>query len=145
MIWSGTFKTPVNFVWGAPCSGKSTFVLENASWGDLIIDLDRIIQSIGKFQDHEKSDSIMPFAFDVRDLLINKIIQSGYHGGISWIVACAPRREQREKILKAGAQSIFMDKTINDCKKNLRADTNRKTNIQLYDKVIDQWFKDFEK
>lgn len=75
----------IHVITGAPCSGKSTYIRDNAKLGDLIIDLDEIANSLG-VPDHDYSSTVKPSTlWEIRKELIADAIASKDEFD-SWIV-----------------------------------------------------------
>ena len=75
----------IHVITGAPCSGKSTYIKENAKEGDFIIDLDEIAKSLG-VPDHDYSSTVKPSTlWEIRKELIADAIASKDEFD-SWIV-----------------------------------------------------------
>jgi predicted kinase len=60
-------KNQVYIIMGGSCSGKSTYVRNNANAKDLIFDFDTIHQAISNNESHIHIDSLKKYVFDVRD------------------------------------------------------------------------------
>ena len=65
-------KIKTKIVWGAPASGKSTYVTENRGDNDITFDFDILMQSLAGKPPHEKNDNIISYLLDIRDLIIEK-------------------------------------------------------------------------
>ena len=60
-------------MYGAPCSGKTSYVMQVATRYDLIVDLDKIHQAICICDIFDKPDATKKLAYDIRDLLLDVI------------------------------------------------------------------------
>ena len=67
----------IYIIYGAPCSGKTTYALEQMSNNDIIVDLDMIYEMLTGQDGHEHSDGLRFIAFKIRDTLYD-IIKTRY-------------------------------------------------------------------
>ena len=65
----------VNLVYGAPCSGKTTFVASVAEPADLILDIDKLWAAVraDKCGEYEKPNELKNVVFSMRDNLLDTI------------------------------------------------------------------------
>lgn len=127
-------------VYGAPCSGKTTYVREHASPEDLVIDVDCIEQAISVnrlYADNPKP--VVATALYIRDTLLS-LVQSGTCTNPRvWIIGGYPRRATRVKLYKElKAEPVFIDTDIETCLE--RAKDKRKG----YQDIVKQWFERYE-
>lgn len=71
--FTASSKKHVYIVYGAPCSGKSTWVRENATQDDLVVDLDNIWQMISINDRYVKPAALKNIVFDIRDKMYDII------------------------------------------------------------------------
>ena len=133
----------VYLVYGAPCSGKSTYVNQMAQHNDLIVDLDAIYAAISLSPYHEHPNNLKRVAFAVRDTLIEQIrLRVGYWHD-TFIVGGYPRKLQREQLAaKLNAELVFIDTTIEQAKAT--ATMTRGALARQWYGYIDNWFEAFE-
>lgn len=139
------FKMPhqnVYLVYGAPLSGKSTFVKENMLPGDLVVDLDLIWQSISIQDKYIKPYQIKKFVFKIRDLLIDGIKYRLGDWENAYIIGGYPFKSERERLLKElRGKEVFIECTKEECYERLMNDKERE--FESYKKHIDKWFDDY--
>ena len=134
----------VFIVWGAPASGKTTYVKENKDKYDIVIDLDYITAALSLTEGKERSEDALPFALDVRELLFNLIEERKYYFKAAWVVAGLPKREEREALVRRlKAALIHIDTDKEECIKRARQDEQRKNKGHQY-KIIDRYFERLE-
>ena len=133
----------VFIVYGAPCSGKSTYVNQVANKKDLIVDLDAIFAAISLCPYHEHPNNLKRVAFALRDTLIEQIrLRVGFWHN-AFIIGGYPRKLQRQQLAqKLGAELIFIDTTIEQAKAN--AEMARGVFAKQWYSFIDDWFNCFE-
>lgn len=115
MRW-GTYERKVYLVHGAPCSGKSTFVSENAEPDDLIVDMDSIWGCISNGYRYVKSDALKANAFGVRDCLLDQVRTRLGKWRNAWIIGSYPLLMERERMVRAyGCELIHIDTGRDEC------------------------------
>lgn len=134
----------VHIVWGAPGSGKTTYVQKHIQPGDLVIDLDLIGRALSMAERTDVPRNVERIAYDIRDFLYSKIEQSQLDAKHVWVVAGLPKKEQRQQIAKQlGADLIYMEATFHECYTRVLRDPERKDKaMQLA--IIEKWFRDYE-
>lgn len=137
-----TKRKQVFIVYGAPLSGKSSYVRENMDAGDLVVDLDALRSAIGFQPLYAPLSSLNKTAFALRDFLYDQIrIRSG-DWSTAWIIAGLPRKGDRDRLAaRLGASLILVEATKAECHARLlSADDGRYPEWDMY---IDQWFRDY--
>lgn len=115
-------KRNVYIVHGAPCSGKSTFVFDNAFTDDLIVDIDKLYAAISNCSMHEQPGRIKSNVFGVRDCIIDQIKCRVGNWRNAWIISskCALDLERMRDMLRA--ELIHIDTDEKTCLQNLNND-----------------------
>lgn len=133
----------VFIVYGAPCSGKNSYVNQIACRYDLIVDLDAIFSAISICPSHDQPNNLKRVAFAVRDSLIEQIrLRNGFWHN-AFIIGGYPRKLQREQLAKKlGAQLIFIDSTREQAKATAIA--TRGVFAKQFLMYIDDWFDSFQ-
>ena len=133
----------VFIVYGAPLSGKSTFVRENAEEGDLILDMDNIWQAVSGLDRYIKPKRLNSVVFSIRDTILDCIRYRKGKWNTAYIIGGYPLASERERLRKElGGRPIYIESTRENCKKNLREDPQGR-GIDEWDKFIDDWFDRF--
>lgn len=134
----------VYIVYGAPASGKTTYVMKNKQHGDLVVDLDLIKQMLTMCNKTEAPDNVLNIAFAVRDLIYNMIKQKEVDCKNIWIVASLPAKKKRETLKEElGAELIFIKAEYEDCISRAMNDGER-TNKLFQEYIIEKWFESYE-
>ena len=110
----------IHVITGAPCSGKSTYVEQNAKAGDLRVDFDKIAQCLGSTDAHSSSGLIREATIEARRSAIEKALSNPELE--SWIIDTKPTKEQIERYKDAGAVFIEMDTDKETCLARAEAD-----------------------
>ena len=129
----------IYIIYGAPCSGKTTYALERMSNNDIIVDLDMIYEMLTGQDGHEHSDGLRFIAFKIRDTSYD-IIKTRYgRFNDAYIVAGLPHRGEREALARRlGAELVHIDTSEDECIK--RAEGRPSHTIQ----IIKNYFVNFE-
>lgn len=129
----------IYIIYGAPCSGKTTYALERMSNNDIIVDLDMIYEMLTGQDGHEHSDGLRFIAFKIRDTLYD-IIKTRYgRFNDAYIVAGLPHRGEREALARRlGAELIHIDTSEGECIKRAEGRSSHTTQI------IKNYFVNFE-
>lgn len=129
----------IYIIYGAPCSGKTTYALERMSNNDIIVDLDMIYEMLTGQDGHEHSDGLRFIAFKIRDTLYD-IIKTRYgRFNDAYIVAGLPHRGEREALARRlGAELVHIDTSEGECIKRASGRPSHTTQI------IKNYFVNFE-
>lgn len=130
-------------VWGAPLSGKITYVQEAITPGDLIVDMDNIWQCVSGQERYIKPNRLKSTVFSVRDLLIENIRTRSGKWMNAYIIGGYPMESERERLINMlGAREIYIDADYQSCVDRLLTieDTRDKEQWKSY---IDDWFRKF--
>ena len=135
----------VYYVYGAPCSGKRTFVNSIAGNSDLIISMEDIWQCITGGKRYEKPNALKTNAFAVRDLLFEMVkTRAGKWERAFIITGGAVKSLRTHEIEFFGAEGIFIDTDKETCLKRLYNDSERsEAQKNEWTKYIDRWFDDY--
>lgn len=127
-------------VFGAPLSGKTTWVKNNMSEGDMVVDMDSIWQCISGCDRYIKPNRLKAVAFKVRDSLIDSIKYRYGKWKNAYVIGGYPYQSERERLCKElGAREIFIDVSKDECIDRLQASEDR--NQDEWRKYIDEWFE----
>lgn len=120
----------IYIIYGAPCSGKTTYALERMSNNDIIVDLDMIYEMLTGQDGHEHSDGLRFIAFKIRDTLYD-IIKTRYgRFDNAYIVAGLPHRGEREALARRlGAELVHIDTSEAECIKRAEGRPSHTTQI----------------
>ena len=138
----GYSRRQVFLVYGAPLSGKTTYVKNSMSEGDLIIDMDNLWQAISGCDRYIKPGRLRSIVFRLRDDLIDMVKYRFGKWNNAYIIGGYPLQSERERLLKElSAREVFIDTSKTECIERLAADPDRDTEEWL--KYIDDWFEKF--
>lgn len=131
-------------VWGAPGSGKTTYVRKHIQPGDITIDLDLIGRALSMADKTDVPRNAERIAYDIRDFLYDQIAQRKLDAKRVWVIAGVPKFDQRQQLAKKlGAELIYIDATFQECYTHILHDDERKDKaLQLA--IVEKWFRDYE-
>ncbi len=135
----------IYIIYGAPCSGKTTYVLNNKNDNDLVIDMDRLYEAITLLPRYNKPDGLKYNVFAIRNTLIDNIKVRYGNFNSAWIIGGYPHKYDREKLARdLGAELIHINTSREECINRLR-DCNdyRQKSINEWEKYINNWFDTF--
>lgn len=135
------FQSPqkVYLVYGSPCSGKSSFVADNAGRGDLVVDLDTIWQAVSINDRYDKPDVLKPNVFGVRDCLLDMIKCRHGKWRSAWIIGGYPLMMERQRLYNImGCSPVFIDTDRETC--ILRA----KDRGRGWERFVADWWEKFQ-
>jgi len=131
-------KKQVFIVMGSSCSGKSTYVRNNAKDKDLVFDFDTIHQAISNNPSHIHIDNLKRYVFDVRDALYQRLKKD--KTTTAWIINSSPLKQVRKQLVEElDARIIYIQRSKEEC---LRvAEQERPSEWKGY---IENYFERFE-
>jgi predicted kinase len=128
---------------GAPCSGKSTYVREQAKGEDIIVDMDRIALSLAVegTADFQYSERIRNIARQARPAIVKGALlaaQGERRLGV-WVIHTDPSPQDRQMYRAMNAQFIELDPGKEVCL--ARAKERPQPNRQVSEKVIAEYYQ----
>jgi hypothetical protein len=136
----------VYYVYGSPCSGKTTFVNGIKGNSDIVLDIDNIWQCVtGGGARYNKPNALKTNVFAIRDLMFDMIrTRAGKWERAFVIEGGALKADRERKIELLGAEAIFIDTDKQTCLERLASDTERaQEQKKEWTKYIDTWFTDY--
>ena len=131
-------------VYGAPASGKSTYVKEHKKEGDLVVDLDLIMQAISMEDKSNIPDNLLDVAIGIRDYIYKRIEDKTVDSKNIWVIGTLPNKKQREELMiRLNAEMIFISATIDECISRANKDPDRKDKA-LQEAIIENWFAKYQ-
>lgn len=135
----------VYYVYGAPCSGKSTFVQNSKGNSDLVVDIDRIWQAVTGGALYEKPDALKAAVFGCRDKLLDIVKTRTGNWERAWIIEGGALKGERERRIAAmGAEDIYISTDRETCLMRLASDENRIHVQEQWRGYIDEWFERYQ-
>ena len=132
----------VFLVYGAPLSGKATWVRDAMNEGDLVIDIDSIWQCVSGCDRYVKPNRLRSIVFRVRDSLLDAVRYRAGKWNNCYIIGGYPLSSERERLCKElGAREVFIEASKEDC--IARLDSREGVDKSEWMKYIEDWFMKF--
>ncbi|KLU66744.1 hypothetical protein DEAC_c14120 [Desulfosporosinus acididurans] len=134
----------IYIVYGAPLSGKHSYVRENMLRGDIVIDMDRLYSSISMLPAYDKPDNLFANVIGAHNLLIDNIKTRFGKWNDAWIIGGYADKFKRERLAEdLGAELIFCDTEKDECLRRLEMDEDRRYRRDEWKGYIEKWFNDY--
>lgn len=131
----------VYIVFGAPLSGKTSFVRENMHRGDLVVDMDRLYGAVSMLPVYDKPNNLFGNVIGIHNLLIDNIKTRCGKWNDSWVIGGYADRYKREKLAEdLGAELIFCNVSKEECLRRLEKDEDRRYRKDEWKMYIEKWF-----
>lgn len=130
----------VYLVYGAPCSGKHTWVRENMNEGDLIVDIDNIWMCVSGLNRFQKPNRLKSIVFKQRDSLMDSVKYRFGKWNNAYILGGYALQSERERLCRdLGAREIFIDTDKAECirRAEMLDEIEDKEEFKRY---IEEWF-----
>lgn len=130
------YKQKVYLVYGAPCSGKSTWVKDVANADDLILDIDNIWECVSVSDKYHKPARLKTNVFGIRDCILDQIRTRSGMWRNAYVIGGYPLRTDRDRLCNLlNAEPIFIDTSKEEC-------LSRAANDEWKEFILD-WFDSF--
>ena len=130
----------IYLVYGAPYSGKTTYVDSVREAGDLIVDINLMWQCVSGLAPYEKPGRLNAIVFGIRDFLLESVRTRRGKWRNAYVVGGYPLSSDRERLCRMlGAREIYIDTPEDICRKRLEADESNPHKDE-YQKYITDWF-----
>ena len=135
----GYSRRQVFIVYGAPLSGKTKWVQNNACEGDLIVDVDNIWQCVTGCDRYIKPNRLRSVVFKLRDTLIDAVKYRLGKWHNAYIIGGYPLQAERERLTaELGARLVYIDCTRDECMERLKNSADGRG--EEWAAYIDDWF-----
>lgn len=135
----GYAQRQVFIVYGSPLSGKSSYVAEAMSEGDLIIDLDSIWQCVSGCDRYVKPNRLKSVVFSVRDNLLESVKYRRGKWLNAYVIGGYPFKAERDRLVDTlGAREVFIDTDKDTCLNRLYESEGR--DKVEWERYINDWW-----
>ena len=146
---SATYKPTqkhVYIVYGSPCAGKSTWVCENATADDLIVDMDSIWQMISINDRYQKPAALKSVVFDLRDKLYDVIKYRSGKWHDAYIITGGALKGDRDRLIQrvSADDLIFIDTSEKECMNRVMLRDIPDDQKALWLDYVKEWFSSFQ-
>ena len=136
----GNALREVVVVFGSPLSGKTTFVKNNKSVGDLVLDLDEIWKAVTYEEKHIYRGEVKPVVMALRQCLLEQIKMRSGKWNTAWIISTEALPMQQERLLEqVNGKPIYIETSKEECLARLY--NNQDRDIKLFEKLINDYFE----
>lgn len=134
-------KKEVYLVYGPPMSGKTTFVKEQLSRGDIVVDIDALYAAITMLPGYDKPDNLFNNVIGVHNFLIDNIRTRYGKWHTAWVIGGYADKYKRERLADdLGAELIFCGVSREECLSRLEQDEGRQYRKDEWQGYIGKWF-----
>lgn len=107
----------VYLVYGAPCSGKTTYVKERIKKGDIVCDVDRLYSAISHDEEHDSELYALRVASELYDNLLGIIRDRKGNWKNAYVISLANTSEKINEMKKRinADECIFIDTPYEVC------------------------------
>lgn len=135
----------VYYVYGSPCSGKTSFVYENKGNSDIVVDIDSIWEALTGTRYH-KPNALKQNVFAIRkqllDMVKTRYPRQGWER--AWVIDGGKLKSEREHIIQElGAEPIHIDTPKEVCLQRLYDNPNGR-DVEMWRKFIEEYFDMFQ-
>lgn len=136
----------VYYVYGAPCSGKTTFVNSIKGNSDIVCDIDNIWQCVTGNARYDKPNALKTNVFEIQRCILDMIKRRVGNWERAYIIdGGAFKTPRNNRIDDLGAEPIFINTDRETCLKRLANDNNRTAAQKVeWQKYIDKWFNEYQ-
>ena len=135
----------VYYVYGAPCSGKSSFVNDNRGNSDLVVDIDLIWQALTARELYYKPDALKGAVFAAYNSILDTVKLRLGEWETAWIIeGGAIQRRRADRIKQTGAEGIYINTDKETCLMRLASDEKRAHVREQWAGYIEKWFEEFQ-
>ena len=133
-------------VWGAPLAGKTTWVRENATRRDLVVDMDNLWQAVSMVDRYDKPSALKGTVFRLRDALYDEVKHRAGKWQDAYIITGGARRGDRERLsARVGATDfVFVDEGKDVCLMRLESRDMGERERELWRGYILDWFDTYQ-
>lgn len=136
----GHGQRQVFIVYGAPLSGKTSFIKDNADEGDLILDIDNIWQMVSGLPRYQKPKRLTSVVFSVRDTIMDCIKYRRGKWNNAYIIGGYPLASERDRLRRdLGGRLVYIESSRENCLERLKEDPEGR-DVSEWTRYIDEWF-----
>lgn len=131
----------VYYVYGAPCSGKTSFVKESKGNSDIVVDIDSIWEALTGTRYH-KPNALKQNVFAIKkqllDMVKTRYPRQGWER--AWVIDGGKFKSERERLIaELGAEPIHIDTSKEECLQRLYANADGR-DVDKWKEYIEEYF-----
>ena len=134
-------KQKIIIVHGAPASGKTSYVKEHMTKGDMVVDFDLIKESISMCDKRDTPDTLLDTANEIKELLYRLIEERKVDAKTVWVIGMLPTRKQRNELASRlhADGLVHIEASIDECIERMLKDETR-ADKEKQMQIIDSYF-----
>lgn len=136
--FQGCRSQKVYLVYGAPCAGKNTWVRSVSTDSDLIVDIDKLWQSVRSegCTEYAKPNALKDIVFGLRDTLLDMVRLRRGRWANAYIIGGYPLMGERERLCeRLGVdKEIFIEESRDVCLARAKLKSDEWT------RYVEEWF-----
>lgn len=134
----------VYIVYGSPCSGKASSVVDMMRRGDLIVDIDKLWEAVTLCPRYDKPNNVRFNVFSLKNLLIDQIKTRFGQWHDAYIIGGYPEKTEREALAaELGASLVYCESTQEECLTRLYNDDARIHVRREWENYIQTWWQNY--
>lgn len=131
-------------VYGPPMAGKTTYVRDRMSRGDLVVDMEQLYSAVSLLPDYDKPNNLFSNVIGIHNLLIDNIKTRLGKWSSAWVIGGYADRYKRERLAQdLGAELIFCNVSKEACLRRLDVDEDRRYRKDEWSEYINKWFDSY--
>lgn len=137
-----SYTRQVYLVYGSPLSGKTTWVRDSMTPGDLVVDMDSIWQCVSGMDRYSKPNRLKQNVFAVRDCLLDMVRVRRGNWLNAYIIGGYPLSSERLRLVRTlGAREVFVDTSQAECLQRLQDCTDGRDFAEWENYIVEWWEK----
>ena len=139
-------RPDVTLVCGPAGSGKTTYVLNHMTPGDVIVDVDALHAALTGQNGHYHHEHLTGFILSVRDAIYGLLLRASKADVPAvWIIAGLPDRMERERVAaRFNAKVVVFNLPLDACLDRIAHDPNRIRSNLNWRSIVQSWWNRFE-
>lgn len=131
----------VYIVYGPPLAGKKSFVWQQMTRGDIVVDMDRLYHALTMLPVYDKPDNLLFVVKGVYSQLLDNIKTRYGKWSNAWVVGGYADKRSREKLADdLGAELVFCNVSQDECLRRLYMDDDIRFRRAEWEGYIQKWF-----
>jgi hypothetical protein len=133
----------VFIVYGAPCSGKTTYVQNAIVKGDLVVDMNTLFHAVSGMGQYDKPNVLLQNVYAMHNALIDNIKVRYGKWYTAYVIGGYADKSKRERLAdELGAELVYCEATEQQCIDRLIADPER-PNKEEWKQYIRKWYEEY--
>jgi len=139
-------RPDVTLVCGPAGSGKTTYVLDHMTQGDVVVDVDALYAALTGQDGHYHHEHLTGFILSVRDAIYGLLLRASKADVPAvWIVSTLPDRIERERVAaRFNAKVIVFNLSTDACLDRIAHDASRQSSNIDWRSIVLSWWNRFE-